>query len=270
MFRLDGKVAVITGGGGVICSTLGKALSQAGAKIALLDISEENVSAAAGEIARKDGTAIGVKVDVLSRESVQSACQAVLEQFGTVDILINGAGGNKPAATTGPGQSFFDLPVDALEWVGNLNLLGSIIPSQVFGKILAEKGEGAIVNISSMAAYRPLTKTIAYSSAKAAISNFTQWLAVHMNQEYSPKIRVNAIAPGFLLTDQNRYLLVDQKTGEPTPRGKAIIDNTPMGKYGVPEELAGAVIFLCSDQAAGFITGIVLPVDGGFNAFGGV
>lgn len=268
-FDVKDKVAVITGGGGVICSTLGKALAQAGAKVALLDLNGEGVSAFAARIVEDGGDAIGIKADVLSRESVEAACQTVLDHYGTVDILINGAGGNKAAATTGPEQSFFDLPQDALQWVSNLNLLGSIVPSQIFGKVLAEKRKGVIINISSMAAYRPLTKTIAYSAAKAAISNFTQWLSVHMNLEYSPEIRVNAIAPGFLLTEQNRYLLTDQKTGQSTPRGKAVIDHTPMGKYGTPEELVGPVIFLCSD-AASFVNGVVLPVDGGFSAYCGV
>ena len=268
-FDVKNKVAVITGGGGVICSTLGKAFAQAGAKVALLDLNEENVREVAAEITSAGGSAIGIKADVLSRESLEAACQTVLGQYGTIDILINGAGGNKAAATTGPEQSFFDLPPDALQWVSNLNLLGSVVPSQIFGRVLAEKRSGVIINISSMAAMRPLTKTIAYSAAKAAISNFTQWLSVHMNMEYSDEIRVNAIAPGFLLTEQNRYLLTDEKTGDSTARGQSIIDHTPMGRYGTPEELVGPAMFLCS-AAASFVNGIVLPVDGGFSAYCGV
>ena len=193
----------------------------------------------------------------------------VFEKFGHIDILINGAGGNKPAATTNPEQSFFDLPADALRWVFDLNLMGTILPCQVFGKIMAEQKSGVILNISSMNAFRPLTRIAAYSAAKAGVSNFTQWLAVHMAQEYSPEIRVNAIAPGFFLTDQNRFLLIGKDTGELTPRGKSIITHTPMGRFGNPDDLLGTVLWLLSPASA-FVTGIVVPVDGGFSAFSGV
>jgi len=267
-FDISEKVAVITGGGGILCSTMAKELAKIGVKIAVLDIFEEMAQKVADEIVTDGGEAIAVKVDVLDLESIKSARDVVLGHFGQVDILINGAGGNKAAATTSPDLTFFDLPADALQWVVNLNLLGTIYPTQVFGKVMADKKSGNVINISSMAAYTPLTNTIAYSAAKAAISNFTQWMSVHFCMEYSTEIRVNAIAPGFLLTQQNQYLLEDEH-GNPTKRGLQIINKTPMARYGTPEELVGAIAFLCSD-AAKFITGIVLPIDGGFSAYSGV
>jgi NAD(P)-dependent dehydrogenase (short-subunit alcohol dehydrogenase family) len=212
---------------------------------------------------------LAVQGDVLNLDSLKHAAQAVIERFGQVDILINGAGGNRPQATTSREQSFFDLPADMLRWVFDLNLMGTILPSQVFGKLMAGQGEGAILNISSMNSFRPLTRIPAYSAAKAGVSNFTQWLAVHMAQEYSPRIRVNAIAPGFFLTTQNEFLLKDAGTGQLTTRGQTIVQHTPMGRFGVPEDLLGTVIWLLSPGAA-FITGIVVPVDGGFSAFSGV
>ncbi len=269
LFDLSGKVVVATGGGGVLVGAMSRALGKMGAKIAVLDIVEEAANKVASEIVEQGGEAIGIRADVLNRESVEAARDRVLERFGTVDALINGAGGNKPQATTSPDLSFFDLPPDAVRWVFDLNFLGTFIPSQVFGQVMAEKGEGVILNISSMNAFRPLTRIPAYSAAKAAVSNFTQWLAVHMAQEYSPKIRVNAIAPGFFLTHQNRFLLIDEKTGELTPRGRTIIEHTPMGRFGEPEDLVGAVIWLLS-EASSFVTGVVVPIDGGFNAFSGV
>lgn len=268
-FKLNNKVAVITGAAGVICSCIAEKLSDQGAKVALLDLNLERAQAAADNIERKGGIALAVQVNVLDKDSILNACNEVISRFGTVDILINGAGGNKTEATTSEELSFFDMPQDAIQWVSNLNFMGTVLPSQVFGKILAEKKEGVIVNISSMAAYAPLTKTLAYSAAKAAVSNFTNWLSVHMNQEYSPRIRVNAIAPGFLYTEQNKYLLKNQETGQLTARGEKIIAQTPMLRFGEPEELAGAVVFLASDEAK-FVTGVVLPVDGGFNAYSGV
>jgi NAD(P)-dependent dehydrogenase (short-subunit alcohol dehydrogenase family) len=189
--------------------------------------------------------------------------------FGHVDILINGVGGNKPQATTSAEARFFDLPTEALRWVFDLNLMGVMLPSQIFGKIMAEQKKGVILNISSMNGFRPLTRVAAYSAAKAGVSNFTQWLAVYMAKECSPEIRVNAIAPGFFRTDQNRFLLTDKDTGKLTPRGQAIIDHTPMGRFGSPEDLLGAVLWLLS-PAASFVTGIVVPIDGGFSAFSGV
>jgi NAD(P)-dependent dehydrogenase (short-subunit alcohol dehydrogenase family) len=206
---------------------------------------------------------------VLKIESLRQTAADVLARFGKVDCLINAAGGNKPQATTSPEMKFFDLPQEALRWVFDLNLLGTILPCQVFSKIMAEAGGGTILNISSMNAFRPLTRIPAYSAAKAGVSNFTQWLAVHMAQEYSPRIRVNAIAPGFFLTEQNRFLLTDRATGELTPRGKSILAHTPMGRFGDPEDLLGAVLWLLSPASA-FVTGTVLPIDGGFSAYSGV
>ncbi|NOZ26506.1 MAG: SDR family oxidoreductase [Chloroflexi bacterium] len=269
LFDLKGKVVVATGGGGVLVGEMSRGLAKVGAKIAVLDIVEEAAQRVADEITSAGGEAIGVKTDVLDPESVKAARQTILDTFGTVDILINGAGGNRKEATTSPELPFFDLPQDAFQWVFNLNFIGTLIPSQVFGRVMAEKEEGTILNISSMNAFRPLTRIPAYSAAKAAVSNFTQWLAVHMAQEYSPKIRVNAIAPGFFLTNQNRYLLIDEASGGLTPRGQTIIDHTPMGRFGDPSDLLGTVIWLLS-PAASFVTGVVVPVDGGFSAFSGV
>jgi len=215
------------------------------------------------------GEALAVRCDVLDKASLEAARDVVLARFGRVDILINGAGGNKKQATTSPDLSFFDLPADAVQWVFNLNFIGTLLPCQVFGKVMAEQGEGIILNTSSMNAFRPLTRIPAYSAAKAAVSNFTQWLAVHISQEYSPKVRVNAIAPGFFLTEQNRFLLTDEQTGELTPRGQTIIDHTPMARFGDPEDLIGTVLWLLSPGAA-FVHGVVVPVDGGFSAFSGV
>lgn len=268
LFDIRGRVAVITGAGGVICSTLARDMAEQGAKVALLDLALENAQAVADEIHKAGGQAIAVSANVLEPESLQRAASTVIEQFGCVDILINGAGGNHPKATTGEEQSFFDLPPEAIRWVFDLNFLGTVLPTQVFGELMAKNGAGSIVNIASMASYRPLTKTIAYSATKAAIVNYTQWMSVHFYQEYVANIRVNAIAPGFLLTKQNEYLM-QNKDKTLTPRGNSVISNTPMGRFGMPSELSGAVIFLCSD-AASFITGSVLPIDGGFNAFSGV
>ncbi len=269
LFDLSGKTAVVTGGAGVLCAAMCKALATAGAKVAVLDLNAEAAESLAAEIRSSGAEAIGVSCNVLDKASLETAAQSVLVKFGRVDILINGAGGNKPQATTNPGQSFFDLPADALRWVLDLNLMGTILPSQVFGKLMAEQKSGVILNISSMNAFRPLTRIPAYSAAKAGVSNFTQWLAVHMAQEYSPEIRVNAIAPGFFLTEQNRFLLTDKATGELTARGQSIINHTPMGRFGSPDDLLGALLWLVSPAAA-FVTGIVVPVDGGFSAFSGV
>lgn len=215
------------------------------------------------------GRAIYLQGDVMEVETLRHAQESIHSQFGEVDILINAAGGNHPSATTSADLSFFDLPLDALHHVGNLNLIGTILPCQVFGRPMAERGEGVILNISSMSALRPLTRIPAYSSAKAAVNSFTQWLAVHMAQNYSPRIRVNAIAPGFFLTEQNRFLLTDKESGELTARGGSIIAHTPMNRFGTPEDLLGATMWLISPAAA-FVTGVVIPVDGGFSAFGGV
>ena len=265
-FDIQGKVAVVTGGAGVLCAAMCQALAHAGAKVAVLDLRGDSAGSLAAEIGNG---ALGLACNVLDKESVEAAARQVLDAFGRVDILINGAGGNKPQASTGIDQSFFDLPADALRWVFDLNLMGTILPSQVFAKIMVDQRAGVILNISSMNAFRPLTRIPAYSAAKAGVSNFTQWLAVHIAQEYSPEIRVNAIAPGFFLTEQNRFLLTDKESGELTSRGRQIISHTPQGRFGAPEDLLGAMLWLVSPAAA-FVTGVVIPIDGGFSAFSGV
>lgn len=270
LFSLSGKVAAITGGGGVLCGTLSRSLARLGVRVAVLDILEDAAKGVAGDIVNTGGEAIGLHCDVLEKKSLESARNSIIAHFGSVDILINGAGGNKSQATTSPDLSFFDLPYDALRWVFDLNLLGTVLPSQVFGKYMVEQDGGSILNVSSMNAFRPLTRTPAYAAAKAGISNFTQWLAVHMAQEYSPKIRVNAIAPGFFLTEQNRFLLTDKETGNLTPRGRTIVAHTPVARFGNPEDLIGTVVWLLSAAASPFVTGIVVPIDGGFSAFSGV
>ena len=269
LFDLKDKTIVITGGGGVLCGTMATVLAEAGAKVAVLDLLEAAAAKVADKINTAGGQAIAVKCNVLDKASLQTAREKINAEFGKIDILINGAGGNKKEATTSPDLPFFDLPSEALQFVFNLNFIGTLLPSQVFGKEMAESGGGIILNISSMCAFSPLTKIPGYSAAKAAVSNFTQWLAVHVCQNYSKDIRVNAIAPGFFLTGQNRFLLTDEKTGELTARGQTIIDHTPMGRFGQPEELVGTVMWLLSD-AAKLVTGIVVPIDGGFSALSGV
>jgi NAD(P)-dependent dehydrogenase (short-subunit alcohol dehydrogenase family) len=269
LFTLSGKVAAVTGGGGVLCGAMSRALGTLGVKVAVLDLFAEAAQKVAEDIVAQGGDAVPVTCDVLDKASVEVARDSVLAQWGRVDILINGAGGNKKQATTSEELAFFDLPADAVQWVFNLNFLGTLLPSQVFGQMMADQGDGCILNVSSMSAFRPLTRIPAYSAAKAAVSNFTRWLAVHVAQEYSPNVRVNALAPGFFLTEQNRFLLTDEATGDLTPRGRTIIDHTPMAKFGAPEDLIGATIWLLS-PASSFVTGIVVPVDGGFSAFSGV
>jgi NAD(P)-dependent dehydrogenase (short-subunit alcohol dehydrogenase family) len=269
LFQLQDKVAVLTGGGGVLCSTMSKALAKTGVKVVVLDLLMESAQNVVGEIKSDGGEAFAVQCDVLDKASIEKAAETILDKFGRVNILINGAGGNKKEATTSLDLSFFDLPEAAVQWVFNLNVQGTLLPCQVFGQIMVEQGDGVILNISSMSAFQPLTNIPAYSGAKAAVSNFTQWLAVHMAQEYSPDIRVNALAPGFFLTEQNRFLLTNAESGELTPRGKTIIDHTPQRHFGDPEDLLGAMFWLLS-PASQFVTGIVVPVDGGFSAFSGV
>lgn len=269
LFDIKDKVIVITGAGGVLCGAMAKALAAAGAKIGVWDIIEEAAIKIADEIKSSGGKAVAIKCNVLDKKSLETAKEKTIVELGEIDILINGAGGNKKEATTSEDLSFFDLPADAVRFVFDLNFLGTLLTTQVVAKDMAERGQGIILNISSMNAFRPLTKIPAYSAAKAAVSNFTQWLAVHLCQNYSKDIRVNAIAPGFFLTEQNRFLLTDEKIGKLTARGKQIIDHTPMGRFGEPNELIGTVMWLLSD-AAKFVTGIVVPVDGGFSAFSGV
>jgi len=269
LFGLEGKVAAVTGGGGVLCGALSRALGRMGVRVAVLDIFPEAAQRVADDIKAAGGEALAVRCNVLDKASIEMAAQQVLGAYGRVDILISGAGGNKKEATTAPDLPFFDLPAEAIQWVFNLNFVGTLLPSQVFGKLMAKQGEGVILNISSMNAFRPLTRIPAYSAAKAAVSNFTQWLAVHMAQEYSPQIRVNALAPGFFLTEQNRFLLTDEASGELTPRGQTIVAHTPMNRFGDPEELVGTTLWLLSPASA-FVTGVVVPIDGGFSAFSGV
>jgi NAD(P)-dependent dehydrogenase (short-subunit alcohol dehydrogenase family) len=245
------------------------ALVGCNADVAILDRDPSLAERLISRVESEPGRCIIVYGDALVPETLIAAEEEIRTELGPVDMLINAAGGNKPDATTSADLSFFDLPEEALRFVADLNLLGTILPCQIFGRAMAERGEGVIVNISSMNAFRPLTRIPAYSAAKAAVSNFTQWLAVHMAQEYSPNIRVNALAPGFVLTEQNRYLLTDEASGEPTPRGRTIIEHTPMGKFGDAEDLLGTLLWLLS-PASSFVTGVVVPVDGGFSAFSGV
>jgi len=269
-YDFSGRTIVITGATGVLGGEISCALVGCGANVAMLD---RNLDPGKGllELMGPDAASHAVLVagDVLDADSLRRAADIVLGRFGQIDGLINAAGGNRPEATTSPDRPFFDLPADALRWVFDLNLLGTILSCQIFGKQMVDQGEGVVLNISSMNAIRPLTRIPAYSAAKAAVSNFTQWLAVHMAQQYSPRIRVNAIAPGFFLTRQNRFLLTDEQTGALTPRGQTILTHTPMGRFGEPEDLFGAVLWLLSPASA-FVTGIVVPIDGGFSAYSGV
>jgi NAD(P)-dependent dehydrogenase (short-subunit alcohol dehydrogenase family) len=269
MFSPAGRVAAITGGGGILCGTMARTLGELGVKVAVMDIRKEAAQTVVDEITKAGGKAIAVQCDVLNKASVEAAMAEILKAFKKVDILINGAGGNNPKATTSPETKFWDLPMDGFQWVFNLNFIGTVIPSQVFGKKFAEEGQGDIINISSMSAFRPLTNVAAYSAAKAAISNFTMWLAVHISQNYSTKVKVNAIAPGFFVTEQNRYLLTEKGTGNLTKRGQKVIDHTPMGVFGDPEDLVGCLVWLLSPSAK-FVHGAVIPVDGGFAAYSGV
>lgn len=275
---LKDKVAVITGGAGIICSILAKSLAAHGATTVILDLNKEAADKVASEIEKEFKThSLGVSASVLDKSSLEAASKAIHEKFGPIDILVNGAGGNSPLATTkvekmegtdneNPADTFFGLQIEGFDKVFDLNFKGTLIPTMVFGADLVKKRSGTIVNISSMNSYRPLTKVAAYSAAKAAVNNFTQWLAVHFSKT---GVRVNAIAPGFLLTNQNRFMLTDEKTGEMTARGKKIINGTPMERYCVPEELNGTLLYLVSDMSK-FVTGVVIPVDGGFSAYSGV
>ena len=261
--------ALVTGGAGVLGSELACALVGCNANVVILDRDQELAQRVIERFPQgAKGRAARVFGNVLDLESLQQANETIKTEFGAVNILVNAAGGNHPAATTKPDLSFFDLPLDALRHVGDLNLLGTILPCQVFGRGMAERGEGVILNFSSMNAFRPLTRIPAYSAAKAAINNFTQWLAVHMAQNYSPRIRVNAIAPGFFVGEQNRRLLLNEDGGL-TPRGQSILAHTPMNRFGTPEDLLGATLWLLSPASA-FVTGVVVPIDGGFSAYSGV
>ncbi len=270
LFDLRGKCAVVTGGGGGLGSALARGLSQAGAKVVVTGVSEGRASAAAEALRETGGEAMAVSMDVFNHSSIVNACQQINEAYGAIDILVNCVGGNVAEATTSDERRFFDLPESELRKVVDLNLIGGVIaPCQVFGEAMSKQEDGgAIINISSMAAQLPLTRVVGYSAAKGAVDNFTKWLAVHFAQEYSPKLRVNAVAPGFFLTDQNRFLLTTEDGGL-TDRGNKIVSQTPMGSFGEPEDLIGAVVWLASPSAR-FVTGIIVPVDGGFSAYSGV
>ena len=277
-FQIDlkDKVCVVTGAGGVLCSMFAEAISETGAKVALLDLNEEAAKNYADKITKNGGIAKAYKCNVLEKESIEEAHEKILADFGTCDILINGAGGNNPRATTddeyfkkedlGSMKTFFDLDKDGVEFVFNLNFIGTLLPTQVFAKDMIDKDDASIINISSMNAFTPLTKIPAYSGAKAAISNFTKWLAVHFSKT---NIRCNAIAPGFFVTKQNEKLLFNED-GTPTARTGKILVATPMDRFGKAEELIGALLFLLSKDASGFVNGVVIPVDGGFSAYSGV
>jgi NAD(P)-dependent dehydrogenase (short-subunit alcohol dehydrogenase family) len=269
LYDFSGRTVVLTGGTGVLGREMASALAGCHANIVLLGRNLARAQDLLGTFGGSKGRHLALLADVLDRKSVDAAAGQVRERYGQVDALVNGAGGNDPKATTNPENRFFDIPAEAFRDVVGLNLLGTVIPSQAFGRQMAEQKEGVILNVSSASAARPLTRVAAYTAAKAGISAFTQWLAVHMAQEYAPAIRVNALMPGFFLTEQNRFLLTDKDTGALTARGKKIIEHTPMARFGSPEDLTGALLWLLS-PASRFVTGIVLPVDGGFTAYSGV
>jgi NAD(P)-dependent dehydrogenase (short-subunit alcohol dehydrogenase family) len=272
LFDLSGKVAVVTGATGVLGGAMARGLAMAGARVGVLGRRKERAEEVAAEVGNRGGEALALPADVLNGEQLEDARDAVLERWGRVDVLVNVAGGNVPAATVGEDATFFGLPEEPLREVFDLNLLGTMLPSQVFGEPMtggqSSEVEGSIVNISSMAAQKPLTRVVGYSAAKAAVENLTRWLAVELAHKYGPGLRVNAIAPGFFLGEQNRALLI-YEDGSLTERGQAIVEHTPARRFGEPEELVGTLIWLCS-PAARFVTGVVVPVDGGFGAFSGV
>src|SRR5256714_5127143 len=269
LFNIQGQTVVITGGSGELGKPMAHALAQLGAQVAIVSLHAASSGKVAAAIQAEGGHAIGIACDVLDKSALEQALAQVSAAFGPVDILINAAGGNKPQATTSADRTFFDLDSHAAESVFALNFTGTFLGCQVFGRGMAERGQGCIVNVASMNALRPLTRIPAYSAAKAAVANFTQWLAVHMAREYRSQIRVNAIAPGFILTEQNRFLLTDAQSGELTERGQSIIAHTPAGRFGTPEDLIGTLLWLVSPASA-FVTGVVVPIDGGFSAYSGV
>jgi len=270
LFSLEGKLALVTGGTGILGSAVSRGLAQAGAHVLVTHRRAEDAESAAAGLREAGHRASGLGLDVMDEASLRRAA-ARTRSLGGLDILVNGVGGNRPGATTAPDMPFHELPRAAVEEVMALNFLGgAFLTAQAFAPQMAEKeAGGAILAISSMSGIRPLTRVPGYSAAKAAVANFTAWLATHLAQEYNPRLRVNAIAPGFFLTTQNRFLLTEEGTGAVTPRGRRVLDHTPMGRFGAPEDLIGAVVWLCSD-AARFVTGIVVPVDGGFSAYAGV
>jgi NAD(P)-dependent dehydrogenase (short-subunit alcohol dehydrogenase family) len=268
LFSLEGRVAVVTAGTGVLGGAMARGLARAGAKVGVLGRRRERAEAEAQAIEADGGVALALPADVLDRGELEAAREAVVEQWGWLDVLVNAAGGNMPSATLEPGQSFFELPVEGMEPVIALNLQGTLLPSQVFGEAMARGGRGSIVNISSMSAQRAMTRVLGYGVAKAAVENATRWLAVELGRSFGEGVRVNAIAPGFFIGEQNRALLLNED-GTLTARGQTIIDHTPAGRFGEPDDLIGTLIWLCG-PGSGFVSGIVVPVDGGFSAFSGV
>lgn len=268
LFNLKGKVAVITGGGGVLASEIGSGLSKAGVKIVFLDINLESAQRAARAIIDEGGDAIGLKTNVLDLDTLKETRDLILEKYKKIDILLNAAGGNMPGATISPDKTVFDLDVKDLEKVTNLNFNGTVLPSMVFGEVMAKQRSGNIINFSSMAAFQSITRVVGYSAAKAAVSNFTSWMAMELAMKFGGNLRVNAIAPGFFIGNQNRDMLLNSD-GTYTERGKKVINNTPMGRFGEAHELVGSILYLTSDSAS-FVTGVVLPIDGGFSTFSGV
>src|SRR5512136_102377 len=269
MYDFTGKTFAVTGGAGVLGGDVVTALAGCGANVMILDRNLTRLPTIKESLGPLGSKIDGVQVDVMNRDSLTAAGEAINKRFGGLYGLVNAAGGNSPKATASPTMSYFDIPEDALRFVLDLNILGTMMPCQILAKQMVETGEGVILNYSSMNAFRPLTNIAAYSAAKAAITNFTAWLAVYLAQNYSGKIRVNAIAPGFILGEQNRFLLTDKETGAWTPRGQKIFDHTPMGRLGTGEDMIGCVLWLLSPAAA-FVTGITVPVDGGFSAYAGV
>jgi NAD(P)-dependent dehydrogenase (short-subunit alcohol dehydrogenase family) len=263
------RVAVVTGGTGVLLRPTVQALGRLGARIALIDLTLERAQAEADELRAAGCEAAGFQADMTDPAAVHLAARQVLDYFGQVDILINGAGGNRQQATTSAETTFFDLPEEAVRQVFDLNFMSAVYACQAFGRAMAGRGQGTILSVASMASLRPLTRVVSYGAAKAALANFTQWLAVYMAQNYGEHLRVNAIAPGFFLTDQNRYLLTDAQSGDLTARGQAILAHTPMGRFGAAEDVIGPAVWLLSPASA-FVTGVVLPIDGGFSVYAGV
>ncbi len=268
LFSLIGRTAIVTGGSGAIGGAMVRGLAMSGASVIVLARRRDRIDRVVSAVVKAGGTAVGMEADVLQKEALLAVRDAVLDRFGQIDILVNGAGGNVPAATLQPGESIFRLEEDAFRKVFDLNLMGTLLPTQVFGEAMAERGRGSIVNISSMAAQRTLTRVVGYSAAKAAVDNLTRWMAVEIARSIGPGLRVNAIAPGFFIGEQNRALLLEPD-GSLTARGRTIIEHTPMGRFGEVDELIGTLLWLCSD-AARFVTGVVVPVDGGFSAFSGI
>jgi NAD(P)-dependent dehydrogenase (short-subunit alcohol dehydrogenase family) len=268
MFKIKDKVAIVTGGGGVLGGSIANSLIEAGAKVIILDIREENVNNRVNELKQKGGDAIGFVSSVLDMDDLKQTRQKVIDQWGRVDILVNAAGGNLPGATLTEEQTIFDMKIEDFNKVNDLNMNGTVYPSLVFGEVMAKQGEGSIITISSMATYSAITRVPGYSTAKTAINIFTQWMAMEMASKFGEKIRVNAIAPGFFIGDQNRKVLINED-GSYTERSKKVLARTPMNRFGDIKELNGAVQFLCSD-AASFITGVILPVDGGFSSYSGI